>query len=85
MLLLRRSRVSIDRNAHERADIDLLVVERFKAGPWQFMLDFGLIALGGVGIWCLCAPLFVGLVYGVLLVPLRLLGRRVTAARSAPV
>jgi uncharacterized protein (DUF2062 family) len=61
------------------------LVERFKAGPWQFMLDFGLIALGGVGIWCLCAPLFVGLVYGVLLVPLRLLGRRVTAARSAPV
>lgn len=60
------------------------LVERFRAGPWQFLLDFGLIALGGVGIWCLCAPLLIGLVYGLLILPLRLLGRRVARTRGAP-
>lgn len=32
------------------------MIERFRAGPGQFMLDFGVIALGGIAAWCVTAP-----------------------------
>ena len=40
-----------------------MLVERFKAGPWQFFADFGRIGLQGVAVWLFVAPLVVVLVY----------------------
>jgi len=36
---------------------------RFRAGPGQFVHDFGAIALGGIGVWCLMAPPTIALLY----------------------
>jgi len=58
------------------------LLERFQAGAWRFMLDFGLIALGGVGIWCLTAPPFALLLYFVLRPPLRALAVRSARTRK---
>lgn len=52
------------------------LVERFKAGVWQFIADFGLIALGGVGVWCLVAPPLAMLIYLAMRPALRALARR---------
>jgi uncharacterized protein (DUF2062 family) len=49
---------------------------RFKAGPLRFIADFATVALGGVGIWCLAAPLVAGVIYLLLRPPLRLLAAR---------
>ena len=57
------------------------LIERFQAGVWQFILDFGLIALGGVGIWCLAAPPSAALLYFALRPPLRRLAARTARAR----
>ena len=51
------------------------LVERFKAGPLRFIADFAGIALGGVGIWCVAAPVAAALLYLALRPPLRLLAR----------
>lgn len=47
------------------------LVERFKAGPLRFVADFAGIALGGIGIWCVAAPLAAALLYAGLRPPLR--------------
>lgn len=52
------------------------MIERFEAGAWQFMLDFGLIALGGVAAWCVLAPLATAILYFSLRGPLRVLAAR---------
>ncbi len=39
------------------------LVERFRAGPWQFLLDYGMVGLYGVVVWCLLAPLAAALIY----------------------
>lgn len=52
------------------------LMERFRAGPLQFIADFAGIALGGVGIWCLTAPLVGAALYFILRPPLRLLAIR---------
>ena len=33
-----------------------LIFERFRADFWQFLSDFGLIAVHGMVVWCLLAP-----------------------------
>lgn len=33
------------------------LIDRFRAGPLQFVLDYGRVALFGVVVWCLVAPL----------------------------
>lgn len=58
------------------------LLERFKAGPLRFIADFASIALGGVGIWCLAAPLVGAALYFTLRPPLRLLAAR--TLRNAP-
>jgi len=58
------------------------LVERFKAGPLRFIADFAGIALGGVGAWCLTAPLVALVIYLVLRPPLRLLAARTTRSPS---
>lgn len=52
------------------------LVERCRAGLLRFVLDFGLIALGGVGVWCLLAPPAAALLYFGLRRPLRSLAQR---------
>ncbi|WP_428310820.1 DUF2062 domain-containing protein [Hydrocarboniphaga sp.] len=58
---------------------------RVDAAPWQSLLDFGGILLGGIGIWALCAPLWIALFYA-LLRPLftALAARRQLRQRTAP-
>ena len=58
------------------------MMQRFEAGPLQFVRDFGVIALGGIGAWCLTAPLAVAVIFFVLRWPLRALAAR-TARRNA--
>ena len=48
---------------------DLLV--RFKAGPLQFMADYGMVAVYGITVWCLLAPFVAALLYFSLLPLLR--------------
>lgn len=52
------------------------LIERFRDGPWQFILDFGLIALGGIAVWCLLAPIMAAALYYSLRPALRALAAR---------
>lgn len=52
------------------------LAERFQAGAWQFILDFGLIALGGAAAWCVLAPVATAILYFGLRGPLRVLAAR---------
>lgn len=42
------------------------LIARFGAGPWQFLLDYGLVGLYGIVVWCLVAPVLVALIYALL-------------------
>ena len=33
------------------------LVDRFRAGPLQFVVDYGMVAVYGIVVWCLVAPL----------------------------
>lgn len=44
------------------------LVARFGEGPWQFVLDYGLVGLYGIAVWLLVAPVLAALAY-VLLKP----------------
>ena len=35
------------------------LVARFGEGPWQFILDYGLVGLYGIAVWLLAAPLLI--------------------------
>jgi uncharacterized protein (DUF2062 family) len=52
------------------------LIARFRAGPWQFMLDYGRVGLYGVTVWCLVAPLLAALVYFALRPAVAALARR---------
>jgi uncharacterized protein (DUF2062 family) len=60
------------------------LVDRFRAGPLRFIADFAVIALGGIGIWCLVAPLLVAAIYFILKHPLRLLAARTRRGAAMP-
>lgn len=53
------------------------LTERFVASPTQFFIDYGMVALYGVTVWCLLAPLMFGLVYFALRAPLAALAARI--------
>jgi uncharacterized protein (DUF2062 family) len=53
-----------------------LFFERLRADVWQFFRDFGLIALEGIAVWCLIAPLLVLALYYTLRPLLRTLSRQ---------
>jgi uncharacterized protein (DUF2062 family) len=59
------------------------LAQRFQAGPLRFIGDFAGIALGGIGAWCLAAPLAVAALYYALRPPLRLLAARSARGRAA--
>ncbi len=54
--------------------------ERFRADAWQFLKDFGVIALQGIAVWCLVAPLGAAAIYFLVRPPLRALTRRTAAS-----
>lgn len=58
------------------------LLKRFGAGPWQFILDYGLVALYGITVWLLIAPVLALIIYLVLKPILVSLAKRV-AARAA--
>lgn len=39
------------------------LLQRFRDGPLQFVVDYGMVALYGIAVWCLVAPLVAALVY----------------------
>ena len=49
------------------------LAQRFQQGPLRFIGDFAAIALGGIGAWCLTAPLAAGALFLALRRPLRLM------------
>jgi uncharacterized protein (DUF2062 family) len=57
----------------------LELIERFRAGPLQFVLDYGRVALYGIVVWCLLAPLVAALIYLVARPALRVLAARMPA------
>lgn len=52
------------------------LLERFWAGPWQFLIDYGLVALYGITVWMLVAPLLFAALYFSLRGPIRALALR---------
>ena len=61
-----------------RAPIPLsvpLLFQRFSADFWQFLRDFGMIAVGGILVWLILAPPISALVYFSVLPALRRLAR----------
>ena len=71
----------------QQAPVPLLSIvelnERFWAAPGQFFVDYGMVALYGVTVWTLLAPVLMGLLYFGLRAPLQRLSRRARAtARS---
>ncbi len=57
--------------------------ERFKADFGQFLREFGMIAVQGIVVWCLLAPVLVGVLYFVFRPFLRGLGARLQASPAA--
>lgn len=53
------------------------LLDRFRADPPRFIGDFAGVALGGVGAWCIAAPVLAAVLYFVLRPPLRLLAARI--------
>ena len=56
------------------------LLQRFEAGPLQFMIDYGMVGLYGITVWALVAGPLVALLYLILRAPLRALGRRTASA-----
>lgn len=59
---------------------DLLA--RFQAGPVQFMVDYGMVAVYGISVWCLIAPFAAAIIYCACKPPLRALGGRILPSRA---
>ena len=56
------------------------LIDRFRAGPLQFVVDYGMVALYGITVWCLLAPLVGALLYYSLRPVLHRLSGQVRAA-----
>lgn len=54
-----------------------MLLERFQAGALQFLRDFSLLALQGIAVWMLVAPVATALLYYSLRPPLRTLAARI--------
>ena len=60
------------------------LLERFRDGPLQFAVDYGMVGVYGIVVWCLLAPLLAGLLYLSLRPLLRQLARRLAANPVPP-
>jgi uncharacterized protein (DUF2062 family) len=54
-----------------------LLFERFNAGFWKFLADFGMVAVGGILVWLLLAPFTAAAIYFAVRPPLRVLAARI--------
>jgi len=61
--------------AHIPLSISLLF-RRFGADAWQFLKDFGVIAVEGIVVWCLIAPAALAVIFYATRPPLRVLAAR---------
>ncbi|MDA1082224.1 MAG: DUF2062 domain-containing protein [Gemmatimonadetes bacterium] len=77
-----RAGESLFNRPHMPLSIQLLT-ERFKAGAGQFFADFGVVAVQGVAVWCLVAPVLAFAVYYLTRPPLRLLAHRMGRGHAA--
>jgi uncharacterized protein (DUF2062 family) len=59
-----------------------LLFERFSADFWQFLKDFGMVAVGGILVWLIAAPLFVGAAYSLLRPMLQAAAARIPRSAS---
>lgn len=39
------------------------LMQRFSADPWQFLIDYGMVGLYGIVVWCLVAPAMIAIAY----------------------
>ena len=39
------------------------LMQRFSAGPWQFLLDYGMVGVYGLVVWTLAAPVLIAVTY----------------------
>ena len=76
-----RAGETLFRQPHLPLSIPMLI-ERFRADTGKFFGDFGLVAVQGIVVWCLLAPIIAGAVYFTVRPPLRALARATTAGRS---
>lgn len=61
-----------------------MLIERFRADTGRFFGDFGMIGLGGIGVWCILAPVVGTALYFTLRPPVRALAARVRRAELRP-
>ena len=76
-----RAGETLFRQPHLPLSIPMLL-ERFRADTGKFFADFGLVAVQGIAVWCLVAPIIAGAVYFSVRPPLRALARATTAGKS---
>ncbi len=76
LLVFYRAGETLFGRPHMELSISLLM-GRFRISPMQFLKDFGMIGVQGVVVWVLLAPLVVAAIYGLLLLPLRAMSKRV--------
>ena len=70
-----RAGETLFRQPHTPLSIPMLV-ERFRADSAKFLVDFGMIAVEGVVVWCLLAPIVMSAVYFLMRPSLRALAGR---------
>lgn len=58
------------------------LMQRFSNDPMQFLMDYSMVGLYGVVVWCLIAVPLTGLLYLILRRPLQMLGARVASSRQ---
>ena len=54
-----------------------LLFERFRADFGKFLTDFGIVAVQGIAVWCLLAPVAAAILYYAFRPPLRALAARI--------
>ena len=62
-----------------------MLVQRFRDDTGKFFGDFGMIAIAGIVVWCLIAPVIVGALYYALRSTIRPLAKRAPRSARGPV
>ena len=60
-----------------------MLMERFRGNAGKFFSDFGIVAVQGIVVWCLIAPIVAATIYYVTRPSLRVLARRTRSGRAA--
>ena len=76
-----RAGESLFRRPHLPLSIPMLM-ERFRDDAGKFFIDFGIVAVQGIVVWCLIAPVVAAAIYYVTRPSLRVLARRTRLGRA---